>query len=99
MKIRFPVRSNILGDITLLPAGAGTSAMAIAALLFVTDGQHVRINHLFHERIKTGFVAPSKGSARFRSITQESIHLGWPEIPRVHLDEQLAGRLVDPFFI
>src|SRR5262245_53970366 len=97
--MRLPVRSKILASITSTFRSTAPSAVAVTAFPLVPDRNHVRLHHLCHQLVKARLVSPAELGARLARIAKERIDFGRPEIARVHLDQHLAGRLVDTFLL
>jgi hypothetical protein len=74
-----------------------TSGVAIAALALVRDLSHVRLHHVCDKRVEAGLVSPAEFGMRFARIAKQSIDFCRTEIARIHLDQDLARRLVDTF--
>src|SRR5262245_38153670 len=65
----------------------------------VADSNQVGLHHVRYKRVEAGLVMPAELGARFARIANQNVHFGRPEIARIHLDENLARRLLDTFLL
>ena len=70
--------------------------MTVDALLLLSNGQHISLDHLFNQRVKAKLVLPVELAVGPAGIPHQDFNFRRPKITRVDLYQHLARRAIDP---
>src|SRR6476469_375845 len=75
------------------------SSVTVDALLLLSNGQHISLDHLFNQRVKADLVLPVELAVGPAGIPHQDFNFGRPKITRVDLYQHLARRAIDPLLL
>src|SRR5258708_9423400 len=93
------VRRLVMPTIEVAESNGFHSGVAIAALAFLGDCDHIRFHHICDQCVKACPMLPAELSSRLTRITNERVHFGRPKITRIDFDKHHTGRLLEAFLI